>query len=234
MRVTCIGDIHGRSSWKDIVNENENNHFVFLGDYVDPYRSEFIEEEDAIENLQEIIDFKMDNRDKVSLIIGNHDAQYLFSNFPGTSALSTKYYQEINDLFQFNRNLFQFAVQKDKYLFVHAGISNEWYNEFFRLLNYFGLNGDMSNLAMTLNKIGRDPKWREVLGTVSHFRGGTDKNGGPTWADRRELEGDYLTGFHQIVGHNKCADIKKIGSSISSITFCDCLWNKTKSLLLNI
>lgn len=234
MKVTCIGDIHGRKTWKDIVNKNKNSHFIFLGDYVDPYRSEFIEEEESIENFQEIIDFKSSNKDKVTLIIGNHDAQYLFNNFGNTNAISRRYYQEISDLYYFNKNLFQFAFQKDRYLFTHAGISNSWYEEFSKLLTYFGLTPDMSNIAFTINKIGRDLKWREVLGTTSHLRGGFDKNGGPLWADIRELKDNYLFGFHQVVGHNKVSDIVNLKNRAESITFVDCLWNKTDSLRLDI
>jgi len=35
----AIGDIHGLTNWKDIVNDpkNEGCRFVFLGDYMDPY-----------------------------------------------------------------------------------------------------------------------------------------------------------------------------------------------------
>lgn len=235
MQVTVIGDLHGRTNWVDIVNENSNENFIFLGDYVDPYSSEFIGEKEAIENLEFLIDFKKNYNEKVSLLIGNHDAQYLF--FPGfrTGARRKgKHLEEILQLFQNNKSLFQFAIQKGKYLFTHAGISNGWFNEYSRLFKYFGLNEDMSNLAITINKIGKDPKWRVVFETVSDYRNGTDKYGSLVWADKLELYQDYLTGFHQICGHNKIYDIIKIGDRTSSITFCDCLWKKDKALTLNI
>jgi len=233
MNVTCIGDIHGRTDWIDIVNKNKNNNFIFLGDYVDPYHSEFIEEEEAIVNLEAIIDFKKNNSTKVSLLIGNHDAQYLFDPSFKTSYRS-QYSQELTDLYYYNKSLFQFALQKDRYLFTHAGISNDWFNEYHNLFNYFGLNSDMSNLAIVINKIGKDTKWREVFGDVSFYRGGFDNFGSLIWADRRELEKDYLTGFHQIVGHNKVNNIIKMGDATSSITFIDCLWSKPNSLTLSV
>lgn len=233
MEITVIGDIHGRSNWIDIVNEHNNGNFIFLGDYADPYHFEYIEEQEAIENLEVIIDFKRNFKDKVSLLIGNHDAQYIY-NADFSTGYRSKYKQELIDLFYYNKNLFQFAIQKNNYLFTHAGITNSWLNEYRRLLDYFGLNSDLSNLGVTINKIGRDSKWREVLGTTSHYRGGIDKFGGPLWADRIELYQDYLNGFHQIAGHNKIANITKIGDSTSSITFIDCLWNKIDSLTLNI
>lgn len=38
----AIGDIHGRTSWKELVNENPNSIFIFTGDYLDPYEAEGI------------------------------------------------------------------------------------------------------------------------------------------------------------------------------------------------
>lgn len=234
MKVTVIGDIHGREIWKEIVDKNPDSNFVFTGDYVDPYRSEFIDEEDAIDNLIEIINFKNENPSTVHLLIGNHDAQYLFYPEFATSAISKKYFQEIKDLFDFNKNLFQFSIQKDSYLFIHAGISNGWFKYFRKIFDDFGLKSDLSNLAVTINKISKS-KWREdCLGTISHYRRGYDPYGGPLWADKRELFNDYLTGFHQITGHNKVDGIIKIGNAKNSITFCDCLWIKDESLTLNI
>lgn len=235
MKVIVIGDTHGRKTWKDIVRKNSGSNFIFLGDYVDPYYSEFIGEEQAIDNLYEIIDFKKDNPSNVHLLIGNHDAQYMFYPEFSTSAISRKYFQDIKDAFDFNRNLFQFSIQKDNYLFIHAGITNGWLNHFRELLDHFGLKSDLSNLAVIINKIGKDNKWRQdCLGTVSHYRGGFDLYGGPLWADKRELLKDHLAGFQQVVGHNKIDSIIKIGNSKSSITFCDCLWKKEESLTLNI
>lgn len=235
MEITCIGDIHGRKNWIDIVKENSNSNFIFLGDYVDPYSNESISVNSSIKNLIKIIDFKKENSNKVSLLIGNHDAQYLFHpNFRTNSLSKGKYLQKLLDLYQENKNLFQFAIQKDKYLFTHAGLSNEWFNEHFRLLKYFGLDDDMSNLAITLNKIGKDLKWKVELGTISYYRGGKDDFGGPLWADSVELGQNHLTGFHQIVGHNKILDITTIGDSESSITFCDCLFVKGKGYTLSI
>jgi len=235
MEIVCVGDIHGRDGWIDIVGEHNNSNFIFLGDYVDPYSNEFIETDEAVENLEMLIDFKKNFHNKVSLLIGNHDAQYLFyPNFRTGALANEKHLSEILSLFRENKGLFQFAIQKDNYLFTHAGISNGWFNEYRRLFEYFGLNPDMSNLAMIINKIGRDPKWREIFGDVSSYRGGRDKFGSLIWADRMEVYQDYLTGFHQICGHNKIYDIIKIGDNTSSITFCDCLWNKDKALVLNI
>ena len=38
MEVILIGDIHGRTIWKQIVERHPDaDHYVFFGDYFDPY-----------------------------------------------------------------------------------------------------------------------------------------------------------------------------------------------------
>lgn len=234
MKVVVIGDIHGRDKWKEIVRKNKGSNFIFTGDYVDPYKKEYISEEKSIDNFIEIINFKNENPNNVHLLIGNHDAQYIFHPQFLTNSLSKGHFKEIKDIFDLNRNLFQFSIQKDRYLFIHAGITNSWLTYFRDVLDDFGLKSDFSNLSVVINKIGKDNKWRYCLGTVSFYRNGLDLYGGPLWADKKELISDYLLDIHQFVGHNKVNGIFKIGNSKSSITFCDSLWINEESLTLNI
>ena len=69
-----IPDVHGRKFWKDVVTQYENNvdKIIFLGDYLDPYPDEGITRKDAINNFEEIIDYKVNNKDKFVLLLGNH------------------------------------------------------------------------------------------------------------------------------------------------------------------
>lgn len=235
MKVVVIGDIHGRRSWKFIVKRNVGAHFIFLGDYTDPYKVENISEEQCIENLEEILDFKLANKDKVTLLIGNHDAQYFYPNLFATTAMSKDYVMELMDLYYYNKNLFQFAYQKGNYLFTHAGVSNQWFNRYIGILNGFGLKDDLSNIGKVLNSIG-DSKYLKIFSDVSKIRNGQEENGSPLWADISEVEFDSLDGIHQVVGHSKVYDI---GTSYgnddkTSITFCDCLWRYIKALTINI
>jgi predicted phosphodiesterase len=237
MKVVSIGDIHGRTGWKKIIKEDfDDSEFIFLGDYTDPYRVERISESDSIENLIEILELKKKNPEKISLLLGNHDAQYLYyPNFTKTGNLSRLYLQELLDIYQLNQNLFQIAVQKNNYLFTHAGINAGWFQEHVQLFIQFGLKEDNSNLAVILNKIGKEPIWRKILGDISFYRNGRDRYAGPLWADKLELEKDLLLpGFHQIVGHNKFSSIITTGDSETSITFCDCLFNENVPYILDI
>ena len=35
--IVVIGDVHGLTTWKDVVKNHRGSQFVFLGDYYDPY-----------------------------------------------------------------------------------------------------------------------------------------------------------------------------------------------------
>ena len=73
MKIIVIGDIHGRDIWKEIVKQ-EYDKVIFLGDYLDSYD---LPVDKQRQNLIDILEFKANNRDKVELLIGNHDFQYL-------------------------------------------------------------------------------------------------------------------------------------------------------------
>ena len=233
MKITAIGDIHGRKGWKEIVKNNPGSHFIFLGDYLDSYSNEGIFEDECIENFHDLMEFKKNNNSNVTFLIGNHDFQYLFYPYGGTSGRSKKKLQEHISIFKDNRDYFQFAFQKNNYLFTHAGVSNNWAKEQSKYLFDIGLNKDMSNFGETLNKAGSDVKGRSVLIISSFYRGGGELYGGPLWCDYRELDNN-LSGYHQVVGHNRFDDITTFGDDNESITFCDCLFEKNKGYTLYI
>lgn len=234
MKIVTIGDIHGRKNWKEIVKKNPGSKFIFIADYLDTYRSEDIDDLEAIENFQEIIDFKISNPKNVILLIGNHDAQYIFGPKFATTRRMYQFYYEISDMFKLNKNLFQMAYQKDNYLWTHAGITNGWLEESYpQLLNY-GLKNDFSNLADTLNNASKDSNGLKIFDKVSSYRGGFDRFGSSIWADIQELYLDMLDNCHQITGHNKVLNVNTVGDKNTSVTFTDCLWNKTEPFIINV
>ena len=226
MRVTAIGDIHGREIWKDIVTENQSSHFIFLGDYLDPYSYDNISAEECLENFYEIIDFKKYNSNDVTLLIGNHDFQYLFHPFGPTNTMATSNLQKIVKTFKDNKGLFQFSFQKNDYLFTHAGVTNSWLRYHNQYLSKIGLNSDLTNLGDILNKAGEELVGRYALSACSHYRCGNKLYGGPIWADHKELLYDFLDNFNQIVGHNNVPEIIEWRENNSTITFCDILFSK--------
>ena len=46
-RLVIIPDVHGRGFWRKAVSENPGGEFIFLGDYLDPYRDEGVTTEEG-------------------------------------------------------------------------------------------------------------------------------------------------------------------------------------------
>lgn len=76
-KVIIIPDVHGRTFWRSALSWVETTPIVFLGDFLDPYRDEGIDSEEAYEQLDEIIDFKKRYPESITLLLGNHDLHYL-------------------------------------------------------------------------------------------------------------------------------------------------------------
>lgn len=206
-KILIIPDSHGRQFWrqaKEVINKVDK--VVFLGDYLDPYFYEGISKEQAIEEFKEIIKFKEDNKDKVILLLGNHDCAYCF-NFGDASRYDYDNEVEIKKLFIENFDYFRLFYKIDNYLFSHAGITNDW------------LERRFSNKTMDdfLKIPMRDIK--PFLWDCSYLRGGPNKTGSIVWSDVREQ--DRESTYYQIFGHTQlmsepvitdnyaCLDVRK-------------------------
>ena len=75
--ILIIPDVHGRTFWKEPVKNEEFDHIVFLGDYLDPYPQEGITQRQAFENFKEPLNNTLINDAKIELI-GNTTATTLW------------------------------------------------------------------------------------------------------------------------------------------------------------
>ena len=212
----AIGDIHGSTYWKEVVNESPGCRYVFLGDYLDPY--EYISSKKMIDNLKEIIHLKNEQPDNVILLLGNHDMHYITADIIQSTRFDFFIAERVSMLFRSNIQLFMYAFQEDNCIFTHAGISEKWFFDDFK--------GEIDkNIAEQLNN--PHPEQIPALYRLGAFRGG-NKNavGGIFWADICELKVP-LQGFTQIVGHNRVKNIhERTHNNGGRIIFCDCLWKK--------
>lgn len=232
-----ISDIHGRTYWKTalkecgaISNEKLIEDVIFMGDYVDhypyepdPMTKDYITSESEFENFKEIINFKKENLDKVTLLLGNHDMEYI-SSYCVPCRMNTKYRDDITKLFKDNLTLFKIGtyVQNGEKLvtFTHANICPTWV-ESLKELEYDFLSTNQNGteickdvidtindlLARTnedeslIDKIGR------LVHHIGHGRGGDCFAGSIVWSDL----GDYLyddydfnwTDVYQVVAHTQ-------------------------------
>ncbi len=74
MQTVVISDLHGKDVWKKIVSKENFDKVVFLGDYFDSYDIPY---DKQMENFKKIIKFKKKNKDKVVILLGNHDLHNL-------------------------------------------------------------------------------------------------------------------------------------------------------------
>jgi len=223
MRILSLGDIHGSTEWKDIINLNLGQDLtIFIGDYVDHWT---YSNNQIHNNLVEIIQFKKDNPEKVILLWGNHDLQYLYNyKTHGCSGFRPEAFYDLHDLFNKNKELFQAAYQYKKYLWTHAGISTAW-KAIFENSVYIPKNRSKIT-ANNLNKEFFIGGIYSCLYDVGKKRGGWNAVGSIFWADRSETYTHYIEGIHQIVGHTKIDKIEKFGDEKGSIRYIDVFENK--------
>lgn len=246
MKILVIGDIHGESIWKkfgDIeqllqsnIFETEYDKYVFLGDYFDSFK---VSSPKILERFHDVLRLKKNYPDKVVLLLGNHDTQYflwpahLGNNPYGCSGYRPEYHLTLNEIYLKEQDLFQAAYQVKNYLFTHAGVSEAWYTQVYKMSKQVEEEGytDMADL------INKEFKYRNrSLFAVGFSRGGMYAKSGPFWADKSETILNHTVGLHQIVGHTSLKEIEKHSAdSESSITYCDVLQSRyPEPLILEI
>lgn len=225
MKILIISDLHGRSAWKD-ASVKDFDRVIFLGDYTDS----FVESDETIYgNLKEIVQLKRKKPNKVTLLIGNHDAQYIHFPHYRCSGYRPQAQPALSTLFAKHESLFQVAHQEADYLFTHAGVSNNWlaYAQQKLAKELPDLTPE-NGMAEFLNELHRQPlRLRNLLFEVGPKRGGLDACSGPVWADRTETITNFLPDFHQVVGHTPVDDFTTASSETGSITYTDVLQTKT-------
>jgi predicted phosphodiesterase len=205
-RIIIVPDVHGRTFWRSVL-ENTKDTVVFLGDYCDPYPDEGITHEDCIRELTDIVEFKNQNSDRVTLLLGNHDLSHIFPNYYtrcrwGTEETQKKY----ENLYKFSQ--FQMAYeckQSDvKYLFTHAGVTKGWIRQQYPDISLESAN-DINRWWKKSHGNG------SMFGDIGRSRGGYAPHGSCVWADVSEhfdsiyfgRQKDSFPGYYQIFGHTR-------------------------------
>lgn len=205
-----IPDIHGRTFWKEAVKDWEGK-IVFFGDYLDPYEyQEDISPEDAFINFLDILEFKRKNKDRVILLLGNHDTHYIWKEAEISSRYCREKEETIYNTFRCNMELFKVSdfdlVDDEIFLYTHAGLTKEWFTQ-----NNFDLDSIPSDeLSDWLNKLSETSEGRAALTVVGRSRGGYAPSGGPMWADYYSDHDPYFANreggriksdVYQVFGH---------------------------------
>lgn len=244
MKYLVVGDTHTKLPilWKVKELSPKYDKIIFLGDYVDEWDTPA---ETSYNFLNELIQFKKENLDKIILIGGNHDCSNWFEGVFICSGYDRTGYKQslLKPLFQNNQELFDICYF-DTYMFSHGGFTSGWVKELFKQLKITQkeykpiLKNNPQWLADLINEsfhsiIKQEPDPLSVhnkiffkLADVSAYRGGTNNFGSPLWADYDELITNPLPYLNQIVGHTPVHTIsfhhfKNGDSSSNELIFCD-------------
>lgn len=193
-KVFAFGDIHGRTVWKDIVSNNPWDHIIFIGDYFDSHDD--ISATRQIKNFREILQFKKNHPEKVTLLLGNHDFHYLNDAREDYSGYQYQASDRINKVLQpaVDKGLIQIAQLYGEYLFSHAGVTQTW-------MNAQGYAGDERPDVFINRRFAEDPGCLRF--TMGHNSSpyGDDITQSPIWVRPESLLQDALPGYIQVVGH---------------------------------
>jgi hypothetical protein len=206
MKTLILGDTHGRSEWKDYINQTQPDRVVFIGDYFDSFDVPITKQ---IDNFLDIVQYKQDNLNEVILLFGNHDFHYIIDgeNYSGyATAIKVQVETLLKDLIR--DDILQMCYSQDDYLFSHAGITQTW-------VRNQGLSRS-KNLVVDINNILKYKPYmflfrnnvpQPSIKKLSAARecidwSGDNKEQSPIWVRPFSLKQDMLKGdWWQIVGH---------------------------------
>lgn len=202
MKTLVIADVHEQVVRLSGILKRESDYTkaVFTGDYFD---SKCAEVAGVDKTLEMVLDLVEDSRNV--LLIGNHDAHYIFPNNPyiACSVKSARYMQTIGAQIHVLKKHLKFYHYDTtlKVLFSHAGITDKLYEKAFSDLSIDDklkfLDSTLAAAAVQL--ITRDNP--DKLVSVGYERGGMNNYGGLFWGDIRKHF--PVPGLKQIFGHTQ-------------------------------
>ena len=224
-----IGDIHGRTNWKELVDKTYIN--IFVGDFFDPYT--WIPYADLRRNFLEIIAFKHKFPDNVILLYGNHDYEYLPGIFEESNRYDALNARKITKLLTDNASSFYgvaYAIG-ERYLVTHAGLTRPW------VMKYIPEAVDFlpSKMEEAVNTLWLNDKLAFGFSGNGDFG---DYNGesighSPLWVRPTSFGKANVysqTDVIQVVGHTKVKTITETDNAI----FVDCLGVSTESKKISL
>jgi hypothetical protein len=244
MKILTLGDIHGKTVWKDIIFGSTENFkrwvktpydkeplpydkIIFIGDYLDTDSGATPLEVE--QNFKDIIQFKKSAQDIVVLLFGNHEWHYLAQNvrYSGyRDQMAISYREILNKELPLFDMAYKLNINGRDFIWSHAGISTIWlrtlYADLEDKIKRIGLdeNDLVECLNMALQTIYRG------FSNLCADSGGSYEVGSPIWA-RSSLIYSPLPNTTQIVGHTRVKKVKHYSTFYSkdnaTIIKLDCL-----------
>lgn len=216
MKTIVLGDIHGRTVWKTIMDREQPDRMVFLGDYVSSH--EDIGSDQQIDNFMEILVAKEEHPQKFVLLRGNHDLQHLGYWWAECSGLNRRVQDfmsqsDIRERFLIaSQWVYEMTIGEENVVCSHAGISKVWMEQH-NIRNVSDINLEPPSPVFSFTP-------------ESFFDMDGDSVTQPcTWIRPSALIHSILPGYTQIVAHTpiKILYQHKMKDTDNSLWFCDTL-----------
>ncbi|MBQ9753080.1 MAG: metallophosphoesterase [Paludibacteraceae bacterium] len=192
MKTVIVGDIHGRTVWKDVLKKEHPDKMIFLGDYVSTH--ECISSQQQIDNLKNILALKEQNPEQFILLRGNHDMQHLGYNWAACTGLDLYVLNFMSNIDVKNQFLnctqwvHEMKSDNQRILCSHAGITQTW------------MNNSNFHSVTDINK--QPPSEVFAFCPDSPYDSCGDSITQPcTWVRPMSLRENAIPGYTQIVGH---------------------------------
>lgn len=203
MKILILGDIHGRLHWLDVIQKEQPDLTIFLGDYVSTHDD--ISAEQQLSNLEDILNYKEENPDKVILLRGNHDTQHLGYYWARCSGLDSKVFDYMSQPNFRERFLaltqWIYIVPDTNIVCSHAGISKEFLNNVNKHIKFEP--NEPRNYINEIEKINSIEPCELFGFTACKFSDNTGESATQpcTWIRPGALAYHALEGITYIVGH---------------------------------
>lgn len=233
MKLVAIGDIHGRSIWKDILEkEKDADKVIFIGDYFDSFD---IGVKKQVKNFIEILEEKEKNPDKIILLLGNHDYHYLpevvRSGNTGSGFSSTLYNRigrrVVNSI---RSGIIQGCyIHNHKILFSHAGITKTWSTNNNLKLDTLqdSVNGLLKRDRSKFGFYHFNPNDTSMSVSDPY---GDNAYQSPIWVRPTSLYRDIMEEYTYVIGHTRTRSGKV--ETFNNIYFIDCLSDTGQYLVI--
>jgi predicted phosphodiesterase len=208
-KMVILGDIHGRDSWKKIVEmEQSADVVVFVGDYFDS--KDRVAGAKQLQNFKDIVAYKnhteSTSQKQVVLLFGNHDFHYMpwFTREPYSGYLpymAAKYKRVLVETLPQMRVAFALG----DVLVSHAGVSVEWLRRFVGPTSVVGPweTADIQTISDAVNETFFAKPSAFDFNGFNPF--GDDPQQSPIWirpdALKKANAGSMLPSITQVFGH---------------------------------
>ena len=225
MKILVLGDIHGRTIWKDIIEKENPDKVIFLGDYVSTHDN--ISSTQQINNLEEILTYKENNPDKVILLRGNDCVQHLGYYWAECSGFNPKVWQYMSES-NFKERFLKltqwiYIDENIKTIFSHAGISSIW------------MDNSNINSIYDINKLEPSELFAFTPNSTHDYYGDSVTQP-PIWIRPQALYECNIADWDQVVGHTPVIkdiiNIREFTKNNRNIWLCDAL-NISKYLIID-